>query len=453
VIDLRLLTQQYEALTFQDRGLTDFWFDAGVGTGKTYVASRWVYRQIREQPRHVVGFIGANEYDQLNQAVLPPLLEFLDERGIDWVIHKSPPTSWNVRSPFPRHKNILTLRTGHQFICKCLREKRFHIAGVQIGYWWIDEIGDVPEEAFQKIRERRRQPGANLLGLVTGTPGGPAHFTFRHYMNPGTRLPNHSYAKARTLDGVKAGWLPMRYYEELKATMSKRRALARLEGEVVDSEQLRAYESHDSKINCTRLNRLNGNKAGLNPNIPIGIFCDFNPVKVCIWELGQFDFTHTHVFDEVALETTRVEVMLKEVLRRYGNWPSGFHIFGDASGTRDEMSSGMACYDTIKQILSSRRIRHTVTVPRANPHVSDRIEAVNASLCAYDGSVKFTYDDQKCKHLHLDFLRVGWDGVRLQDGGDPDRTHASDGVGYHIVAIRPVRGPSYVPLAGHGGYR
>jgi hypothetical protein len=192
-VKLRVLSQQYETFTFQDRGFTDFWFDAGVGTGKTFIATRWIHRQIKEQPAFALGFIGANDYDQLNMAVMAPLMAYFDEIGIGYVLHQRPPKSW-PKGGYPRalpHHNILSLSTGHQFICKPMKGKRFNIPGVQIAYWWVDEVGDCPHEAMQKLRERRRQPGTYWRGLVTGTPAGFDHFTYTDYMATGTRLPRH----------------------------------------------------------------------------------------------------------------------------------------------------------------------------------------------------------------------------------------------------------------------
>lgn len=451
-----MLFQQYESLTFQDRGFTDWWYDGGVGTGKTHLATRWLYRQIQEQHPDVVGFIGANDYNQLNQAVLPPFVQYMAKQGISYVINKKPPLAWRPDNDlrWPDNKGILTLSTGHQYICKYMKEN-FNLPGIQIGYWWVDEIGYVNPVAMQLLRERRRQPGANRLGLVTGTPGGFAHFTYSDYMNPSTKLPRHGWTIAKTMEAVEAGFVPLDYYEMLAAQYSKRKALARLEGQVVDSEMLRAYESHGTAHNCTTANPFNGFKPGASVDHPIGVFCDFNPVKTCIWEIGQFNHKHTHVFDEIALETNRVEVMMFELKRRYGRWPSGFHVFGDASGGRAEMSEGKTPYLKMQQMFKAENwdVRAQFSYPKANPHIVDRIEAMNASLQAFDGTVSLTYDERKCPHLHLDFLRVGYDGVKLLDQGDDDRTHASDGVGYHISRVRPVRGPSFVPVSGHGQVR
>lgn len=451
----RMLVQQYEALTFQDRGFTDFWFDGGVGSGKTHIAPRWLERQMEEQPTWAIGFIGANDYDQLNMATLPPLLNYMGEKGVDHVMHKRPPASW--KGGFPRelpHKNILSFSTGHQFICKPMKAKGFNIPGVQIWGWWIDEVGDCPLEAMQKIRERRRQPGTNHCGLVTGTPGGPDHFTFKDYMNPGTRLPRHGFTVAKTIEAVEAGYISMDYFQLLKKTYSKRKGAARLDGEVVDSEQLRAYESHSSEAypagNACLVNPFNDFKPGMNPKMPIGIFCDFNAVKKCIWVLGQYDHQRTHVEDEVALETTRVQVMMGEVFRKYGRWQAGFHFYGDASGTRDELTSGSSCFEVLRGICHIEKVRASFYTKKANPTRSDRIEAMNTSLCSYDNFRALTYNPHKAPELHLDFLRVGWDGVKLMDNGDPDRTHAGDGLGYHVEYVRPVRGPSYAPISGHG---
>ena len=85
-------------------------------------------------------------------------------------------------------------------------------------------------------------------------------------------------------------------YNLLKAQYSKRKGQARLDGQVVDSEMLRAYESHDSAKNCIELNPFS-EKPGTGPaeDLPIHIMCDFNPVKRCIWELGNSDSRHTYV--------------------------------------------------------------------------------------------------------------------------------------------------------------
>ena len=115
------------------------------------------------------------------------------------------------------------------------------------------------------------------------------------------------------------------------------------------------------------------------------------------------------------------------------------------------MTSGNACFERIRELCARDKIRAQFFTPKANPTKVDRIEAMNAVLCAYDGSVKLTYSRQRCPHLHLDMLRVGWDGFNLLDNGDDDRTHGSDAVGYHEAICHPVRGPGYVPIAGHSG--
>ena len=51
---LCVITQQYETFTFQDRGYTDWWFDAGAGTGKTFIACR-----LDPPPNHVAAQLRA----------------------------------------------------------------------------------------------------------------------------------------------------------------------------------------------------------------------------------------------------------------------------------------------------------------------------------------------------------------------------------------------------------
>jgi len=87
-------------------------------------------------------------------------------------------------------------------------------------------------------------------------------------------------------------------------------------------------------------------------------------------------------------------------------------------------------------------------VPEANPHVPDRINAVNRSLKDELGAVNIEIDPS-CKELVSDLEQVLRDhkgGVKkTHNRRDPysRRTHASDSLGYWVVYESPIRAMSF----------
>ena len=82
-------------------------------------------------------------------------------------------------------------------------------------------------------------------------------------------------------------------------------------------------------------------------------------------------------------------------------------------------------------------------VSNFNPPVKDRLNAVNLKLRGADGTPGVIIDPDKCPELVKDLREViAKDGqiVKTSNRADPyfARTHASDGVGYHIFREWPV---------------
>ena len=77
-------------------------------------------------------------------------------------------------------------------------------------------------------------------------------------------------------------------------------------------------------------------------------------------------------------------------------------------------------------------------VPKSNPLVSDRINAVNCALLDISGE-KHCYIHPRCKRLIDDLRKMQRDKYGEIDKKDRKLSHASDAVGYKIWWIRPVR--------------
>ena len=87
----------------------------------------------------------------------------------------------------------------------------------------------------------------------------------------------------------------------------------------------------------------------------------------------------------------------------------------------------------LREVLS----RHVWCVPGNNPHVKDRIAAVNAVCESMAGTHRLTVDPS-CVGLIADLEQVIFDERgELDKDSNPELTHLSDGLGYWIVRDFP----------------
>ncbi|MBI5562747.1 MAG: hypothetical protein HY894_07865 [Deltaproteobacteria bacterium] len=167
--------------------------------------------------------------------------------------------------------------------------------------------------------------------------------------------------------------------------------------------------------------------AGLSvaPGLPIILCCDFN-VDPCVWEAAQTDGKQVWVVDEIMLCGTSTAEMGKAALGRFGGHPGGVVVYGDAAGLA-RSTAGASDYAILQELgFRNQRVR------KANPHVKDRVNAVNAMLENIRGEVRLRHRPE-CRSLRKDFEAVAW----AEAGGEIDkrdraRTHASDALGYFV---------------------
>lgn len=123
------------------------------------------------------------------------------------------------------------------------------------------------------------------------------------------------------------------------------------------------------------------------------------------------------------------------------------HIFGDATSNKRVGQTGKSDYFLILNEMKGYGAPVKLFIPESNPKVPDRVNAVNHALRDEDGYVRLLLDPS-CHELASDLENV----LRDQKGGilkstnrkDPyfRRTHTSDGLGYWIARMAPVRPPS-----------
>jgi phage terminase large subunit len=443
-VEYKLHRAQYDF--YNDASLVSL-FVGGVGSGKTYVGARKAVNKAIAHPR-ALGLIAANTQAQLVQSTLVEVWTALAELGFlegeDYVVNKKPPEDWQVKSRFSRHNGVISLYTGGQLVMRSLTNWK-PILGLTLGWAWIDEARDASKEAFNAVLSRLRCKKVKKRQLfLTTTPCG-FDWLYEFFEKEPVRDPKlakqRRYHVAATADN--AANLPAEYLEILLSAYDERLAKQELEGRWIDIHTGRAYYAFDHETHISEL-------ATYDKHQPVWLCCDFN-VTPMTWLIAQkrrrgfgpcsatFQDEVLVVVDQIVIETSNTEEAAREYLSR-GYDPQNTVVFGDAAGHH---STTLSDYAAIRR-AGIRDVR----VPKANPQVLDRVASVNAKLKNANGELGLLIHPQ-CSALIEDLTRVGFKpGTRQIDKSNLKLTHASDAIGYCVIANWPAHRPGRLRVRG-----
>jgi hypothetical protein len=178
--------------------------------------------------------------------------------------------------------------------------------------------------------------------------------------------------------------------------------------------------------------------------LPVCLRFDFNETpmscttaQVTKETYGDNRLDHVHVFDEISIRSSNTVEVCNELINRFTKPPVMSYVYGNAYGNTS--TTGKTDYQIVQEMLSKKGWKLEFRIPSSNPSVVDRTNSVNAMLCSIDGYVRTTIDP-RCRELIQDFQRVTFkEGTRVINKDDPDRTHWSDGHGYHVHLDYPVK--------------
>ena len=426
----------------------------GVATGKTRSLAAFDMRMFTERPE-VPGFVGANTYDQLNQATLKELFFWLEEAGFDYVIHRKPPASWGKPSlHLPRYHNVLSVRVGGKRVaCAFTRvlSDADALRGIQFGWYTLDETRDTPRDSHDVILSRmRRYPDPRgLIGSTTnGEDWGYQRFALA---KKGQRL--YGSLHVPTTESVRLGIVSQQFLDTMLASYSELMAQQEIHAMHVNVGGGRAYYSFGE-----------WNRKALAPwgdafpshERPLIVGCDFNfDPAPHVWMVGQigppvygpsgvFFGNRIHWFGEIAKTRASTPEMALALVGRYPGYT--YRIFGDRSGARATTSNaGRTDYAQIAEVLHEAQATFSIDSDQgSNPLVRNRVENMNRLARDARGVTLMTYNPHACPHFDSDVKMTGWKvnlgnkgQGKLDDGGNKNLTHASDGAGYAAYKLFP----------------
>lgn len=429
-------------------------FFGGVGVGKSFSLAHFDIRMFEERPE-VPGFIGANTYDQLNQATLKELFHWLEHYGYDYTINKRPPPHWGTPALIlPSYRNVLSVRVGNKRVANAFTRVLSDadaLRGIQFGWYSVDETRDTPQDTHDVILSRmRRYPDPRgLLGSTTNGEDWGYHRFARAL--PGQRL--YGSMHVPTTAAVELGIHTQKYLDTMLSSYSELMAQQEIYAMHVNVRGGRAYYSFGG-----------WNRTGVAPwgdvvpNIerPLIVGCDFNfDPAPHVWMVGQrgpnlygpngeYWGDHIHWFGELSRSRASTPEMAFLLLSRYPDF--FFQIYGDRSGARATTSNaGKHDYNQIGEVLQENGCLFTLDTDQSNnPLVRNRVENMNRMARDARGRTRMTYDPVGCPLFDSDTKMVGWKMSsnlkgqgKLDDGGNKKLTHASDGAGYAIWKLFP----------------
>jgi hypothetical protein len=435
-------------------------FFGGVAVGKTFTGANFVLQCMESQPE-LTGLIGSNNHDQLSQAAMRELIYWLDEYKYDYEIDCRPA---GEAKKFKTYQNVLSIRTKkrpklwtHAFTR--IMSAPNPLRGIEFAWYWLDETRDTPENTHDVVLSRMRESKTFRRGLITSTTNGEDWAYKRFVQN--LRKGQHLYGAMHvpTQIAVDKGILSQQYYNLLRSSYTELMAMQELDALHVNVRGGRAYYSF-GPWNENMIAPWGSSTP--DPARPLIIGCDFNYTpSPCVWMVGQigpalygpnghFWGRHIHWFSEISGVEKSTPEMTAMLINRYPNF--FYRIYGDSSGNRGTTSNaGRHDYAQIAEVMYSARAGFTIDADQSNPQIKDRVENMNRLGRNAMGETYQTYNPHTCPLFHSDMKMVGWKPTvlmgraKLDNGGNLQLTHASDGAGYAVFKIFP---PNYRTFVG-----
>lgn len=455
-------------------------FLAGSGSGKTHSEGLLSANFIINFPK-VMGFIGANTYQQLSKSTLFRVYDvwwrkFGWKEDVHFVVDKIPPKSYvQFNAPLKSYENTISFNNGCLIFLSSLDNYKI-IDGSEFGWAILDETKDTKEVAVKEVVSfRLRQKGlfvkdGELLDKME--PSATGHNPMYIFTSP---------AKVDWLNE----WFGLGdHYEEINRKIHDKKDYFKLvqEGKKVvicstfhnehnlpegwiarkllefagspNLIEMLIYGSPVAKSGgeffsgFERLKHVK--KVPYIPAANIHITLDFNVVPyitMTLWQIiREGPIIRVRCFDEIKLTSPKnnTEALCREVEKRYlkDKKIQGLYYYGDATGKNRTTSSIEHNYEILERVLKKYLNDNSNRVLRSNPSVSATRDFVNRIFG--EGTNIRLEIDENCKTLisDLEFLKEDADGgylkVKVKDaitGSTYEKYgHMSDNMRYFLVS-------------------
>ncbi len=296
------------------------------------------------------------------------------------------------------------------------------LRGTNLAWFGLDELTYTPQPVWSRLEGRLRDPKATkLCGFAVWTPKGYDWVYQRFVAEP---VQGYEVILAKPFENRHLLDHVPDFYERLRLSYDKQFFEQEVLGEYVNMYGGRVYGAFDRGRHVRPIQ--------LDPAKPLLWALDFNVDPMCS-VLAQIAGGEIRVADEIQIRYSTTRQACEEFLKRYKNHPAGLIIYGDASGNAQQ-TTGNTDYEIIREFFRVHtNMKVQYRVPRANPHVRERISLVNSKLWSASGEASL-FVDSKCAELIKDLEQVSYkqDSTQIDKDRDRRRTHLSDALGYLV---------------------
>ena len=398
---------------------------AGYGAGKTWALCAAQCAHFWQHPRANYGYF-APTYPMIRDIFYPTV----DEVAFDW----------GLSCKVQESNKEVSFYSGRTYrgttICRSM-EKPGSIIGFKIARASVDEIDTLPlkkaQTAWRKILARLRMNYAGLNGADVGTTPEGFGFVYQQWVREVQAKPAlaemYGLVQAATHDNALN--LPDDYIPSLLASYPENLIQAYLLGQFVNLTSGTVYHAFIRKLNsCDDM---------IQDGEPAFVGMDFN-----VGQMAAVIHVKRHGLPRAvgeivgAFDTPDMIAKLKAKLWRYSgeSWikTREIRVYPDASGgSRDSTNASL----TDLSLLTNAGF--SVSAPKANPPVKDRVNAMNAMFCNSTGERRYLVNPSLCP-TYVDHLEQ-----QTWDGGEPDKKsgndHTNDAGGYFIHRDYPLVKP------------
>jgi hypothetical protein len=245
--------------------------------------------------------------------------------------------------------------------------------------------------------------------------------------------------RATTLDNP---FLVHDYIENLAMTLTKELLEQWVFAQFVVMRERACY------YNFNRMFHVNSTKAKFERGLPLRFTMDFNYNPLCASVGQQNKKGDTWTFEEIILGKASTWDLCEAFLNRFKGFKGDVIVYGDATGSRRQTSSRYSDYDIVNRSLGpvfGHRLKFKV--PKKNPPVRDRLNAVNAMLKNANNDVRY-YINPMCRKTIMDFETAETPDLTMfaidkRDAAGQAKTHPTDAIGYWLSNEFPIIKPTY----------
>lgn len=337
-------------------------------------------------------------------------------------------------------KRIKLFNNANVVICGMDVPER--IEGTALSGAILDEFANMKPEVWEHLYPMLCDPSLPRPGWawLTGVPEGQNHF-YKHHkkgLDPAqTEWATHGW----TAEGI----LDPSVLAQARRDMSERIFRQEFGGEFIDFAG-RAYYDFTIELHAREL-------LSYDENAPLILCFDFNvePGTCVVVQDQKYTGSNVRVAPRITAVIGEVHIpkhsdtskVCRKILQDWGTHKGVVKLYGDASGgARGTSQVDGNDWDLIQQYLApvfGQRLH--MRVPRHNPAVKARLNAVNTRIMNADRIVRLLVDPAKAPRTVEDF-----EGVRILSGSageidkksTPELTHLTDGLGYYVEKEFPV---------------